>query len=190
MPYLILVAGAVGLSLIWGYVIFHGIELSRLRRDPDATSGQKEAAKSAQGGRVVGWLIGSAVIVWAMWSWGVQGIQEQANEQAMQQRWFATYTDEHQRKWNDSCKDFFWYFSSDVVYDGETGEPLTEQWCRDQWRPPAIPEEYTTDEYLQPEYADPTAQKAIFGEDLFGWVCTPAEDCYSWDDFVQPPSGF
>ena len=187
MPYFVLVAGTVGLAVIWAtYFQFR----SRLAQERQA-SGNDAWVRYQTGERsmtrTIASVIGSLVIGWAMWGWGVQAIQEQSEQQAREQKWFATYSSQHQRKWNEDCEAFFSRFYSDVVYEAETGQALTVDLCRSQWRPPAVPTAYSTEDRLQPDFVEPRANQVIFGPDLLRWVCVSQEECFSWDDFVSPP---
>ena len=188
MPYLVLVSGTVGLVVIWVTYLQLRVRLAQVRKASEDDAWVRHEANERLTGRVLGSVIGSAVILWAMWGWGVQAIHTQNEQVVREQKWFVTYATEHQRAWNEDCDAFFSRFFSDVAYNTETGQAMTLDWCKSQWRPPAIPADFSTDDRLQPDYVEPRANQVIFGPDLRAWVCVSQDDCYSWDDFVSPPA--
>lgn len=190
MPYLVMVIGTVALVLVWVTYAQKRSQVRKISADPNSDPLDRVRGQDQLAGRTLGSVLGSAVILYLVWSWGVNAIQMDAEQTALEQRWFATYVAEHERKWNEDCEALFGYFDSPTVLQQEAGREIDVAWCRDQWSPPEIPDEYTADRYMQPRYAQPQANRAIFGPDLFDWVCTPLGDCYSWDDFVEPPPGF
>ena len=76
-----------------------------------------------------------------------------------------------------------------VMINRDTGQMISLLTCRAAWTPPAVPSEYSSAEFDQPDRVEPFPSQAIFGTDLADILCLdPYDDatCYSWDYFTGP----
>ena len=172
MPYFVLVGGAVAVVFIWLNVI-------------------KKGDDSENGLRIGFSVIGTGVVLWAMWTWGVQAIQEQ-NEQAIREElWLSTFVQEHQREWDEDCLAILTSFGAQgVIYDNVDGTAYTLDYCRAMWSPPEQPTEYSASQYDQPGRVPPFPSEVLFDPDTPGWLrCVDPQlsDCYEWIDFRGGP---
>lgn len=132
------------------------------------------------------WVSGlSAALIWASWSWGIQGIRADTEREIVSHKWFATYNDRHQAQWNRSCEAIFTHdFAQGILY--QNGQAFTLDWCYGLWSPPLTPLRFSEDGSSQPENQAPFATSVIFDAgDGSGQFCTSLtiqDSCFFADD--------
>ena len=178
----------------WIYVF----RKSRTARDQIAAtraSGEIFAARKLEEANTSRWmwtLVLSVALIWASWSWGIQGIRADSEREIASREWFATYNDRHQAYWNRTCESIFTYdFAEGILY--QNGQAYTLNWCYDLWSPPPAPARYTESDSGQPENQAPFAANTVFDAgDGSGQFCTSVTDedsCFYFDDVFPPPPG-
>lgn len=172
MPYFVLIGGAVAVVAIWLNVIRKGDDLDR-------------------GIRLGFSLVGTAIVIWGMWAWGVQALQEQSRQAVREELWLATFVQEHQREWNEDCLAILTTFGAQgVIYDNVDGTPYTVDYCRAMWTPPEQPREFSSSQYAQPGRVPPFPSEVLFDPTTPGWMrCVDPQlaECYEWIDFRGGP---
>jgi len=137
-------------------------------------------------------LAGSAVLSWAMWGWGIAAINDNNEKMIAEKLWLSTFENEHQREWNSDCQGILFSLDAQgVIYNPDTGEAYTVDWCEAQWSPPATPSEYSTDSDAQPERTPPFANWALFGadgRDAYRCIDPALQECYDYFDELMAPS--
>lgn len=172
MSYLVLIAGGIAIAFVWWNVFQKGKD-------------------GEEGMRVIASLIGTGAVGWAMWSWGVQGIQAQSEQSVREQIWLSTFIQEHQRAWNEDCQVILTRFGAQgVIYDNVDGTAYTVNYCQSMWSAPELPNEYNSSEYNQPDRVPPFPSEVMFDPDTPGWLrCVDPQltQCYEWIDFRGGP---
>ena len=72
--------------------------------------------------KFIGSLIGSAGIAWAMWGWGIAGIEENLETATSEKWWISSFSVEHQREWDADCQGIlFSQGAQGVIYNPDSG---------------------------------------------------------------------
>jgi hypothetical protein len=193
MPYFVLIAGVIIIVLTW---VSHESAREQARQ---AVQRGKEAGLDFTASRrrelrnqFIWRIIGTGVVVAGMWFWGVEGLIEQRQQKAFEQRWLDTFVDEHQRAFNSDCEAILAQISpiTGVAFDRDTGHVVSVLSCLQAWSPPQTPDRFSPSDYDQPGSTPPFPSESIFGEDLGDVLCADLSDedsCYTWDNFVYVP---
>lgn len=180
MPYIVLVVGTLGLVGVWMSFRTNSKQAQeRIAKDPASR------VSVSQGIRIkfIGSLIGSAVIAWAMWGWGIAAIGENNENMMVEQLWLSSFASEHQREWNADCQAIlFSQGAQGVIFNPDSGEAYTVAWCESQWSPPVQPTEYSTSDFQQPGSVQPFPSTALFGPSATEYRCVDQglQECYDW----------
>ncbi len=137
-------------------------------------------------------LVGSAVLAWAMWGWGIAAINDNNAKMMAEQLWLSSFASEHQRKWNSDCQGILFSLDAQgVIYNPDSGEAYTVDWCEAQWLPPVTPTEYSTYDSDSPEETPPFAWARLFGGDgidTYRCIDQALQECYDYFAELMVPS--
>ncbi len=185
MPYVVLVVGTLGLVAIW-----MSYRTNRLRARAEMVEKPRSVFEDDSYLQFLGSLVGSAVVVWAMWGWGVSAIEQNNANAVAEEIWLASFNSEHQRQWDTDCLGILFRQGAEgVIYNPDSGEAYTVDWCQAQWQQPGPFRkgyEYSTDTDDQPERTPPFASWALFGQDHTEYRCIDQalQECYGWGHWL------
>jgi hypothetical protein len=187
MPYVVLVVGILGLVAVWtSFRTNSKLAQEKIAKDPAL----RESVSQGTLTKFIGSLIGSAVIAWAMWGWGIAGIEESFETATAEKSWLSSFVSEHQREWNADCQGIlFSQGAQGVIYNPDSGQPYTVAWCESQWSPPVQPTEFSTSEFEQPDAVQPFPSTVLFGANTSEYRCVDQgfQECYDWIVFRGGP---